>query len=75
MTLTIRIQNLATRFLQAPASPNHGSADTWSLIAQIGGDAAILYGIYLQTPARQRWRKRDRAQAVADALFAAVKEL
>jgi hypothetical protein len=65
---TIEIEQLAVMFRNAPAAPQHSGVDTWNAMAEIGGRAAILYGMFLATPFRQRWKKRDLGLGVADAL-------
>lgn len=66
---------LAAAFRNAPASPAHSHVDVYNAIEQIGGRAAIAYGMFIATPFRQRWKKRDRGLAVADALEAANAEV
>jgi hypothetical protein len=71
----IEIERLATSFRNAPASPSHNHADVWNAIEQIGGRAAITYGMFLATPFRQRWKKQDLGLDVASALESAAKTL
>jgi len=59
---------LAAAFRNAPASPAHNHVDVYNAIERIGGRAAIAYGMFIATPFRQRWKKRDRGLAVAAAL-------
>lgn len=66
----IEIERLAVAFRNAPNSPNHAATDTWNAIAKIGGHTAILYGRYLATPLRQRWKKYDLGLTIAAALDA-----
>ncbi|EIQ01613.1 hypothetical protein OpiT1DRAFT_00185 [Opitutaceae bacterium TAV1] len=66
------IERLATAFRNAPASPSHKHADVWNTIEKVGGRAAIVYGMFLATPFRQRWKKRDLGLDVASALDAAA---
>jgi hypothetical protein len=68
------IERLATAFRSAPASPSHNHADVWNAIEEVGGRAAILYGMFLATPFRHRWKKRDLGLDVASALDAAANE-
>ncbi len=62
---------LAAAFRNAPASPAHGHVTVYNTIEAIGGRVAIAYGMWMATPFRQRWKKRDAGMAVADALEAA----
>lgn len=65
---SIEIETLETRFRLAPASTNLNHVEDYNLIASIGGESAIAYGIWIATPFRQRWKKAERGLAVADAL-------
>lgn len=66
------LERLAVCFRNAPNSPNHRSADTWNTFEKVGGRAAILYGMYLATPERSRWKKSDLAYDIASALDSAA---
>lgn len=75
MKTRIQIEQLATAFRNAPASPSHSHADVWNAIAEIGGRCAITYGCFLATPFRQRWKKRYLGLDIASALDEAASKL
>jgi hypothetical protein len=69
------LERLAVQFRNAPCSPSHSSADTWNAIAEVGGRTAITYGVWLATPIRSRWKKRDLGLDIASALDEAASRL
>lgn len=75
MKTKLEIERLACAFRNAPASPQHAHVDTWNAIAEIGGRCAITYGIFLATPFRQRWKKRDLGLDIASALEEVAEKL
>lgn len=70
MPTDLFLDHLATSFRAAPCSPSHHHADVYNKFEQIGGAAAIAYGMFVATPFRMRWKKHDAGLAVADALDA-----
>lgn len=71
----IDLERLAVQFRNAPSSPNHNASDTWNTIEKVGGRTAILYGMYLATPIRSRWKKHDLGLDIASSLDLAASNL
>lgn len=75
MPTKIEVERMAVSFRNAPSSPGHSHVDVFAAFEKIGGRAAILYGMHLATPFRQRWKKCDLGLDIASALDEAAKKL
>jgi hypothetical protein len=60
--------DMADRWDGAPCSPSFNDCDTWDFFSRLGGDHAIMFGVWRTIPARQRWKKADMGRRIAEAL-------
>jgi hypothetical protein len=67
-SLKNQVLQLAVAFRNDPASPAHRHAEVYSLIAYVGGRAAILYGMWAVTTPLHRVKKREFGLEVSSAL-------
>ena len=63
-----KIKRLALFFRNDPLHPGLLQKDVWSIFEAIGGEAAVLYGVYWGQPGRYFERQRQLAKRVAEAL-------
>ena len=70
-----KLQSLTTQWRFAPCYPGHAHVDMYAAMAEIGGDVAIAYGMWMATPFRQRWKKQDRGLEIYAALQVRVNDL
>lgn len=62
------IQRLALFFRNDSLNPRLLQKDVWSILGAIGGEAAILYGVYYGQPGHYFEQQRQLAKKVAEAL-------
>lgn len=63
-----KIKRLALFFRNDPLHPGLIQRDVWSTFEAIGGEAAVLYGVYWGQPGHYFERQRQLAKRVAEAL-------
>jgi hypothetical protein len=68
-TLKMKVLKLAVSFRMAPTSPEHKHVEVYSLIAFIGGRAAITYGMWAATSSKHRLKKSAFGYDVSNALI------